>query len=167
MTNEQVKDVCKKYDKALSDLGVESERESENSGSLKHLRWMCSEVISFIDVGKIEKAHRWLGFLQGAFWVKEIFNIEQLKDDNRTEEKVITIPEFIYELNEFQEKLLSDLKIKFLGHNVEFKRGERIFIDGNMIKGLLCSKPRLPYEVHLISLVEEIKIQMKLNEKEV
>lgn len=83
MTNEQIKEVCKKYDKALFDLGVEVERESENPGSLKHLRWMCGEIIYFADSNRIEKAHRWLGFLQGAFWVKEIFNIEQLKDDNR------------------------------------------------------------------------------------
>lgn len=83
MTNEQIKYVCQKYDKALFDLGVDSERESGNPGSLKHLRWMCGEIISFVDNGKIEKAYRWLGFVQGAFWVKEIFNIEQLKDDNR------------------------------------------------------------------------------------
>ncbi len=83
MTNEQIKEVCQKYDKALFDLGVEAERESGNQGSLKHLRWMCREVVLLVEAGRIEKAHRWLGFLQGAFWVKGIFNIEQLKDDNR------------------------------------------------------------------------------------
>jgi hypothetical protein len=83
MTNEQIKEVCLKYDKVLSDMKIESVRESSVPGSLQHLRWMCSEIIVFINEGRTEKAHRWLGFLQGAFWVKGIFDIEQLKSDNR------------------------------------------------------------------------------------
>jgi hypothetical protein len=83
MTTEQINAVCMKYDEALAKHGAQVFRESDKPGSLNHLRWMCQEIICFTAAKKTDKAFRWLGFVQGALWTKEIFNIEQLKDDNR------------------------------------------------------------------------------------
>jgi hypothetical protein len=43
---------------------------------------MLEEIPKFIKNG--EKAHRWLGFVQGVLWTQGIFTIDQLRDDNRS-----------------------------------------------------------------------------------
>lgn len=87
MTPEQIKDVCKKYSIALKHLGCEPVRESDVTGSLDHICWMCHEIPNLIDSEKFVKANRWLGFVQGVLWNQEIFPIEVLKDHNRKDVK--------------------------------------------------------------------------------
>lgn len=64
-----------------------------------HLHWMCQEIIKMADeaVGKyrracgtpiidsdlMEKAMRWLGFVQGVLWAMGQFSINQMRDQNR------------------------------------------------------------------------------------
>lgn len=82
--NDKILVSCDKYVKFLTEMGIEeSIRESDNPDSLKHIRWMCEEIPNLISVGKIQKANRWLGFVQGVFWTKKLMNIEDLKNDNR------------------------------------------------------------------------------------
>lgn len=84
MEVEQILSVVKKYDNMLLNMGVVNiTRENENPESLAHIRWMINEIPNQIMDGKIEKANRWLGFIQGVFWVKGIADIHQLKEDNR------------------------------------------------------------------------------------
>ena len=84
MTIEQVKIACIKYDNVLLSTGVtEVYRNGEKGGSLTHLRWVCQEIPKMLEDNKIEKAMRWLGFLQGALWALQIIDLETLKDDNR------------------------------------------------------------------------------------
>lgn len=69
----------------------------EEIKDLKHLLEMIPKAIGFIDEGKIEKANRWLGFIQGVLWVHKVFTLEELKNHNRTpkcefEEPVINCP---------------------------------------------------------------------------
>ena len=45
-----------------------------------HLAWMCSESIKFVQEGHIEKAHRWLGFIQGVLWKEEAFTLNDLRE---------------------------------------------------------------------------------------
>lgn len=47
-----------------------------------HLRWMCDEIGRLLIADKVEKAMRWLGFIQGAMWRSGLRTIEQLKQDN-------------------------------------------------------------------------------------
>jgi hypothetical protein len=35
----------------------------------------------------VNKAMRWLGFIQGVFWSEDVFSIDQLKNHNRSENK--------------------------------------------------------------------------------
>jgi len=84
MEIEQILSVAKKYDNALLNMGVsEIIRENENTESLSHIRWMLNEIPNQLKENKIEKANRWLGFIQGVLWVRKISTIHELKDDNR------------------------------------------------------------------------------------
>jgi hypothetical protein len=49
----------------------------------RHLAWMCNEVHSLVDGGRLEKANRWLGFVQGCLWLMGIKTLDELRDDVR------------------------------------------------------------------------------------
>jgi len=63
---------------------------------------------------------------------------------------------------EFPVRFLKDLQEAFPNNKVEFGRGERIIIDGNILKGMLCDVPRIPYDENIKYVIEEIKLQFKL-----
>lgn len=44
-----------------------------------HYKYMCEAGQVFVDEGKIDKAMRWLGFLQGVCWRTELFTLDELK----------------------------------------------------------------------------------------
>jgi len=56
-----------------------------------HVLWMCHEIQDFCDEAleadaqsfELEKAHRWLGFVQGVLWLLGDKTIDQMRDDNR------------------------------------------------------------------------------------
>ncbi len=87
MNQEQIQKIAVHYKEILNKRGYlvpirynENEYASHD-GRFTHLLWMCEELIS----GKVdgEKAHRWLGFIQGVFFDDGRFTIAQLKDHNR------------------------------------------------------------------------------------
>jgi hypothetical protein len=98
MTPEKVKSVFAYYRSAL-DEGYPSIvpvrfDEEDSMMSAKDLGWprlaahykfMCDEGQRLVDAGRIEKAMRWLGFLQGALWRQWRFTLDQLKNHSRPE----------------------------------------------------------------------------------
>ena len=52
------------------------------SEKLYHLYNMIPKMRVFIEEGRREKVMRWLGFMQGSFWVLGIFNLDDLKEHN-------------------------------------------------------------------------------------
>lgn len=62
----------------------------------------------------------------------------------------------------FAVRFLKDLQEVFPNNKVEFERGERILIDGKIVPGLLCDVPRMPYDENLKSVVDLIKLMMKI-----
>lgn len=50
--------------------------------SFGHILWMIDEMKNMDDQ---EKANRWLGFIQGAFWAMGKFTIDEMRDHNRIE----------------------------------------------------------------------------------
>jgi hypothetical protein len=50
---------------------------------LAHFRFMCIEAQKFIDEDRVEKAMRWLGFLQGALWALGFYSLDELKNHSR------------------------------------------------------------------------------------
>ena len=53
---------------------------------LSHLAWMCSEIKKFAETKQqkeLEKAFRWLGFVQGVLWDLQWRSIGAMRTDNR------------------------------------------------------------------------------------
>lgn len=48
------------------------------------LRDMVAHARDHVEEGRIEKAHRWLGFIQGVFYMNHDFDIATLKAHNRS-----------------------------------------------------------------------------------
>ena len=46
---------------------------------LEHIRWMCHQIHEFVPAGKIDKANRWIGFIQGVLFKMGRFTLEELK----------------------------------------------------------------------------------------
>jgi hypothetical protein len=54
--------------------------------ALAHTAGMLDKIEAFVKEGTPEawdKANRWLGFLQGVFWVQGIYTLDQMRDHNR------------------------------------------------------------------------------------
>jgi hypothetical protein len=59
-----------------------------------HLNGMLDSIESFVKEGTPEawdKANRWLGFMQGVFWMNGTFTLDQMREHNRStkEEKAL------------------------------------------------------------------------------
>ncbi len=94
MEKEQVIAALKKYETRIRETSYFKEEQlSEEMKSVKfinfgeraalgHVLWMCVEAQKFVNEGRMEKAMRWLGFIQGALWARSYSSIEDLKVDN-------------------------------------------------------------------------------------
>jgi hypothetical protein len=51
--------------------------------SLEHCYSMLSKIDQFVVEGRLEKAFRWLGFIQGCFWSIGLCSLDELKEHNR------------------------------------------------------------------------------------
>lgn len=89
MTPEKIEDVTRKYKTLLLESFGGPAQRNQDSTSLRdrigHLLWMCDQTFTFTTQQRLDKAFRWLGFLQGAFWALGIQNIEESKKDNTPE----------------------------------------------------------------------------------
>ena len=91
MKIKQVKEVCKEYGKFLDGIGVKLKKRLKaktRRGRLSHIRYMCDTVANSDDFkgnepANVEKAMRWLGFIQGTLNAYGFFTIDQMKEDNR------------------------------------------------------------------------------------
>lgn len=75
MTGERVKEVLEYYARVLEDRGIAEDRDRKTLG---HVLWCCRQAAKFVDEGRVEKAMRWLGFVQGSLWSHGIYRIEDL-----------------------------------------------------------------------------------------
>ena len=51
--------------------------------ALAHCHGMLDKIEVFVTQRRLEKAFRWLGFIQGILWVSGCYTLEELKDCNR------------------------------------------------------------------------------------
>lgn len=51
----------------------------DRSRAVKHAMWMCKLAIDFIGAGEIDKAHRWLGFVQATLWACGHYSIDEMR----------------------------------------------------------------------------------------
>jgi hypothetical protein len=88
MSPDKLRSVLVAHDIVLAGMGgdaVEFNDATTPSQMLQHARWMCQRACSFVDDGRLEKANRWLGFIQGVLWVCGVATIDEMRDLNRTE----------------------------------------------------------------------------------
>ncbi len=93
MTKDQILSTIQRYDRLCGQYGVTPTRISkttfiddivaQNREIIAHMRYMIAEIPKLLEADKIEKAMRWLGFVQGVMWSLGIYNLETLRDDNR------------------------------------------------------------------------------------
>jgi hypothetical protein len=82
MEDEKFLEACEIYKEKLYPLA----EEFNFAETYKHLLYMVWRIPQFIKDGRKEKANRWLGFVQGALWAKDIYTIEEMKEHNRPNE---------------------------------------------------------------------------------
>lgn len=51
--------------------------------TLNHALWMCEQCRIFLRGGRLAKAYRWIGTIQGILLMNGVFSIMELKDQNR------------------------------------------------------------------------------------
>jgi hypothetical protein len=88
MTPEQLVQVCTKYESELQKLVGEAKRASpdisgpDDRTACGHILWMCEQTKSYA-AQDMEKACRWLGYIQGVLWMSGLRTISEMRDDNR------------------------------------------------------------------------------------
>lgn len=80
-------DILLRYDAILEAQGATVEWRPDPGTSLGHLRWMIQHLLN--DFAQDEKAHRWLGFIQGIMVANGLITV--------TEERNFTRPYFTKE----------------------------------------------------------------------
>ncbi len=86
MKNEKIINACEVYDKKLKTLRSDESCKDffSKDETISHVLWMLYQIPQFIETeDPEEKANRWLGFVQGVLWAKEIYTIEEMKEHNR------------------------------------------------------------------------------------
>jgi hypothetical protein len=76
MTKDKIRTIVNTYKKYLTPYIDSDTKEG-------HCYWMLTQIGDILEEGKIEKAMRWVGFIQGFLWTKNYFSIEELKTHNR------------------------------------------------------------------------------------
>jgi len=84
------------YCKTLTGLGYEAvpfddvdrrigggKFETPKFETLNHALWMCNQTRDFIRGGRMAKAYRWIGYIQGILFTNGVFSISELKEHNR------------------------------------------------------------------------------------
>lgn len=78
MTTEKIIEVLNLYKGVLSNVENKDE-------VISHCMTMIDKTKSFVSEGRIGKAFRWLGFIQGCLYSKGIYSIEEMKAHNRND----------------------------------------------------------------------------------
>lgn len=89
MTPAKVRQVIDLYRIYFEELDIEPADYPEGKNledklqGVAHCLGMIPKMEKFIEENRIEKAMRWLGFIQGALWMAGLFTLKQLKEQNR------------------------------------------------------------------------------------
>jgi hypothetical protein len=67
------------------DEKVSQRDDRDHDRKLNHCFWMIGEIRTFVVEERLEKAMRWLGFLQGVLWAQGQMTIGSLAEHNRAD----------------------------------------------------------------------------------
>ena len=91
MDAEVVRRVIAAYREKFAELQIEKspfprgQFPQEPAERLGHCFWMLDEIERYLGEDRIEKAMRWLGFVQGCLWSHGIFSVDDFKSHNHGE----------------------------------------------------------------------------------
>lgn len=84
MTGKKINWVLDLYVIKLAELEIlGTTRARTFSDKIKHAQEMIPKIRAFIIENRLEKAFRWLGFLQGIFYTLDVYTIEEMANHNR------------------------------------------------------------------------------------
>jgi len=89
MTKTKIRAVLKIYEKELGARNYAKHPYDHkglfpgNMKALWHVHSMIGKVKVFLKEDRVEKAFRWLGFIQGVLWTAGFYSLEELKNHNR------------------------------------------------------------------------------------
>lgn len=90
MTTDKLRSVFQFYLGWIHSQGIEPREYPEHPATLAHLGYMCDKAVNvLIPTGKIEKAMRWLGFIQGVLVTREFFTLDQVKQHSMPDEEKV------------------------------------------------------------------------------
>lgn len=72
---------------------------------LAHCHGMLDKMEGFVREGRIEKAFRWLGFIQGCLWSTRQYSLEELMNHSRPKERYSLLVEGDFQEENFLNKL--------------------------------------------------------------
>ena len=95
MTNDKILEVVRTYRSHFVAMQIEPKdypheelmvpRHGDDD-ALAHCCGMLPKIELFVHEGRIEKAMRWLGFIQGCLWVCGVYSLDNLKNHSRPDE---------------------------------------------------------------------------------
>lgn len=97
MDADKIPEVILIYRKKLTNMDVRKEPYSHKMKlpfgfnnlrilALQHCHNMLVTMEELVDAGRIDKAFRWLGFVQGVLWTLRIYTLDELKNHSRPTE---------------------------------------------------------------------------------
>jgi hypothetical protein len=96
MTDKRIREAIAEYRRQLRALDIlpvpcqTAEPPGTVTDILGHCHQMLDSMERFLDEGRLEKASRWLGFVQGCLWSCRVYTIDQMKDHNRPDDERLT-----------------------------------------------------------------------------
>ena len=69
-------------EKLVEALKIYERSEGNWSSNARYCVAMVPRALKFVEEGRIEKAMRWLGFIQGVMWSEGIYTIDEMKEHN-------------------------------------------------------------------------------------
>lgn len=94
MTPSKLLKIVKTYREFMSQMGARPVRLTPDQQQsqqvtyrevINHLAYMVDQVPIHAKGGKVEKAFRWLGFIQGVLWCSGVRTLQELRSDNRSD----------------------------------------------------------------------------------
>ena len=88
MTADKIREVVRIYRQMFGEFNVHPHKHHHNgtplpADALSHCHAMLDEIDQFALEGRIEKAFRWLGFVQGCLWTIGVYTVADMKEHNR------------------------------------------------------------------------------------
>jgi len=89
MTSEQVLATIEIYRNMFTEFDVEKVDYPDDlilepaDIGMYHCHNMLDKMVEFVHEGRMDKANRWLGFVQGVLWANGIYALVDFKEHNR------------------------------------------------------------------------------------